>query len=244
ETSFTPYRVIADHGRGASFLIADGVLPGNTGRNYVCRMIIRRAARFGAKLGFNEPFLAQVAESVIENYGEDYPELVRQRETILRTLTQEEQRFQRTVDVGLDNLNAILSELAEHGVTQLSGEDAFNLYATYGLPLEITRDVAEERGLKVDVSGFEQAREAHAEASRTEMGAGGTEDTDLYLGIRQDLQAKGQLGPDGVEYDPYNDLEFEEPLLAIVRDGKRVTSARPGDQVELVFPQTCFYVAS
>src|SRR5512135_2570810 len=97
--NFTPYRVIADHGRGAAFLIADGVVPGDTGRNYVCRMIIRRAARFGAKLGFNEPFLAQVAATVIEHYGDDYPELVRSRDTILRTLTQEEQRFQRTVDV-------------------------------------------------------------------------------------------------------------------------------------------------
>src|SRR5260370_13719331 len=105
-------------------------------------MIIRRAGRFGAKLGFNEPFLARVAESVIENYGSDYPELVRARETILRTLTQEEQHFQRTVDVGIANLNALLSDLAEHGESLLSGEEAFNLYATYGLPLEITRDVA------------------------------------------------------------------------------------------------------
>jgi alanyl-tRNA synthetase len=244
EANFTPYRVIADHGRGAAFLIADGVAPGNTGRNYVCRMIIRRAARFGAKLGFNEPFLAQVAESVIENYGQDYPELVTNRETILRTLTQEEQRFQRTVDVGIDNLNALLTELGEHGETMLSGEEAFNLYATFGLPLEITRDVAEERGLKVDVAGFEQAREAHAEASRTEISTGGTEDVELYQSILQDLQARGELGPEGVEYDPYNEMEFEEPLLAIVRDGRSVESARPGDKVEVIFPRTSFYVTS
>jgi alanyl-tRNA synthetase len=242
--NFTPYRVIADHARGASFLIADGVLPGNTGRNYVCRMIIRRAARFGAKLGFNEPFLARVAESVIENYGADYPELERSRAAILRTLTQEEQRFQRTVDVGIANLSALLSDLAEHGETTLSGEEAFNLYATYGLPLEITRDVAEERGLKVDVSGFDRARETHAEASRTELGAGGSEDVELYRSILQDLQAKGQLGPDAVEYDPYNELEFEEPLLAIIRGGQSVASARPGDKIEVVFPRTSFYVAS
>jgi alanyl-tRNA synthetase len=244
DANFTPYRVIADHARGASFLIADGVMPGNTGRNYVCRMIIRRAARFGAKLGFNEPFLSGVAESVIENYGADYPELVRSRETILRTLTQEEQRFQRTVDVGIANLNALLSDLAEHGESMLSGEEAFNLYATFGLPLEITRDVADERGLKVDVVGFDLARETHAEASRTEINAGGAEDVALYRGILQDLQAKGLLGPDAVEYDPYNELEFEEPLLAIVRDGQRVTSARTGDKVEVIVPRTSFYVAS
>jgi alanyl-tRNA synthetase len=244
EANFTPYRVIADHGRGASFLIADGVAPGNTGRNYVCRMIIRRAARFGAKLGFSEPFLAQVAESVIGAYGADYPELVRNRETILRTLTQEEQRFERTVDVGIANLNALLTDMVEHGETLLSGEETFNLYATYGLPLEITRDVAEERGLKVDVAGFERAREAHAEASRTEIGAGGTEGIELYQGLLKDLQDKGQLGPEGVEYDPYDEMEFEEPLLALVRDGQRVSSARPGDKVEVIFPRTCFYVAS
>src|SRR5689334_3795720 len=164
EANLTPYRVIADHGRGATFLIADGVAPGNTGRNYVCRMIIRRAARFGAKLGFNEPFLAHVAETVIEQYGGNYPELVKQKDNILRTLTQEEQRFQRTVDTGIAHLNGLLDELAKRGETTLSGEEAFNLYATYGLPLEITRDVAQERGLHVEEASFARAREAHAEA--------------------------------------------------------------------------------
>jgi alanyl-tRNA synthetase len=244
EANFTPYRVMADHARGAAFLIADGVAPGNTGRNYVCRMIIRRAARFGSKLGFNEPFLAAVAERVIDCYGADYPELVSHRDTILRTLTQEEQRFQRTVDVGIANLNALLTDLAEHGEGLLSGEEAFDLYATYGLPLEITRDVARERGLEVDEAGFARAREAHAEASRTEVTAGGTEDVALYHALGQALQAEGRLGSEGVEYDPYNDMEFEDPLLAIVRDGQRVTSARPGDKVEVIFPRTCFYVAS
>jgi alanyl-tRNA synthetase len=240
----TPYRVIADHARAAAFLIADGVAPGNTGRNYVCRMIIRRAARFGAKLGFTEPFLAAVAETVIEHYGTDYPELESGRETILRTLTQEEQRFQRTVDTGIANLNDLLAELADHGEKQLSGEQAFNLYATYGLPLEITRDVAQERGLAVDEPGFALAREAHADASRTDATTATGQEVEIYQSILQDLQAKGSLGPEGVEYDPYNDLEFEEPVLAIVRDGQQVTSARAGDKVEIVIPRTCFYVAS
>ena len=100
EANLTPYRVIADHGRAATFLIADGVVPGNTGRNYVCRMIIRRAARFGGKIGLKAPFLAKVAQTVIENYGDAYPELVRNRETILDNLTREEERFQRTVEAG------------------------------------------------------------------------------------------------------------------------------------------------
>lgn len=247
EANLTPYRVIADHGRGAAFLIADGVVPGNTGRNYVCRMIIRRAARFGSQLGFSEPFLARVAETVIEQYGADYPELTRQRDAILRTLTQEEQRFQRTVDVGVANLSALLNDLAEHGEQTLSGDEAFNLYATFGLPLEITRDIAQERGLSVDEAGFVAARAAHAEASRADAGFAGVmggEDVAVYRSLLEDLQARSQLGPDGVEYDPYNQLELEEPVLALLKDGQRVSSARVGDKVEVVLPQTCFYLAS
>jgi alanyl-tRNA synthetase len=244
DTNLTPYRVIADHGRGAAFLIADGVVPGNTGRNYVCRMIIRRAARFGAKLGFHEPFLARVAETVIETYGEDYPELAKNRDAILRTITHEEQRFERTVDVGVANLSALLSDLAEHGERRLSGEEAFNLYATYGLPFEITRDIARERGLEVDEAGFGRAREAHAEASRTELAVLGGEGIDAYRGLLESLKAQGVLGPDGVEYDPYNQTEVDETVVALLKDGQRVTTARTGERVEVVLPRTCFYVAS
>ncbi|MDW8325326.1 MAG: alanine--tRNA ligase [Anaerolineales bacterium] len=238
------YRVIADHTRAATFMIGDGVIPGNTGRNYVCRMVIRRAARFGNKLGFQEPFLARVAETVIEHYGGVYPEIVKHRADILRTLTQEEERFARTVDMGIANLSALLTELSEHGQTTVSGQDAFNLYATYGLPLEITRDIAQERGLKVDEAGFAAAREAHAEASRSEVGPLGGEDVNVYRPLLQELQAEGKLGPEGVEYDPYTPTEFEETVLALVKDGKRVTTAKPGDKVEVLLPRTCFYVAA
>ncbi len=105
DAQLTPYRVIADHARSATFLIADGVVPGNTGRNYVCRMIIRRAARFGTKLGLNEPFLAGVAEKVIDTYGQAYPELVKNKNAILDNLTREEKRFSRTVEAGLSELD-------------------------------------------------------------------------------------------------------------------------------------------
>ncbi|HRF48491.1 MAG TPA: alanine--tRNA ligase [Anaerolineales bacterium] len=238
------YRVIADHARAAAFMIADGVVPGNVGRNYVCRMIIRRAARFGGKLGFSEPFLARVANRVIEMYGTQYPELVKHQTAIERTLTQEEERFARTVDVGVANLNNYLTDLATHGGKIVDGETAFNLYATYGLPLEITRDIAQERGLSVDEEGFNKAKDQHAEASRTEVGPLGGEDVAVFRPIIQDLQANGQLGPDGVEYDPYYDAQLEEPVLALIKDGQRVTSARVGDVVEVILPRTCFYVAS
>ncbi len=243
--NLTPYRVIADHARAASFLIADGVVPGNTGRNYVCRMVIRRAARFGGKLGFQQPFLAQVAEVVISEYGAAYPELITHRAAILRTLTLEEERFQRTVDVGVANLGAILTDLAEHGETTLSGEDAFNLYATYGLPLEITRDIARERGLEVDEAGFSKAREQHADASRTEVTVADGTEVENYTRIVKELQASGALSPDGVEYDPYNQMELdEEPLVALIKDGQLVKSAKVGDKVEVVLGRTCFYIAS
>ena len=243
--NLTPYRVIADHARAASFLIADGVVPGNNGRNYVCRMVIRRAARFGGKIGFQQPFLAQVAEVVIDEYGAAYPELVTHRPAILRTLTLEEERFQRTVDVGVANLGAILTDLAEHGEPRLSGEDAFNLYATYGLPLEITRDIARERGLEVDEDGFAKAREAHAEASRTEVTVADGKEVENYTRIVNELRAAGLLGPDGVEYDPYNQMELdEEPVIALIKDGQTVKSAKVGDKVEVALGRTCFYLAS
>jgi alanyl-tRNA synthetase len=136
--NFTPYRVIADHARAATFLIADGVVPGNIGRNYICRMIIRRAARFASKLGLNEPFMAKVSDKVIEIYGEAYPELAKNKAAILDNLTREEQRFQSTVESGLSHLE---DQIQAMKTNTLSGEAAFDLYATHGLPLEITRDV-------------------------------------------------------------------------------------------------------
>ncbi|GAH74297.1 unnamed protein product, partial [marine sediment metagenome] len=130
--NITPYRVITDHARAAAFLIADGVVPGNTGRNYVSRMIIRRASRFGSLIGLEEPFLAQVAESVIENYGEFYAELPRNRSAILDNLFREERRFQRTVEGGISKLETLLGNTLANDQTNLPGEKVFDLYATYG----------------------------------------------------------------------------------------------------------------
>jgi len=113
--NFTPYRVIADHARAAAFLIADGVVPGNVGRNYICRMIIRRAARFGTKLGLHEPFLSNVAEAIIQAYGDFYPELIKSREVILDNLRREEVRFARTVESGTAYLQGMLDELKKSG---------------------------------------------------------------------------------------------------------------------------------
>ncbi|NPA31187.1 MAG: alanine--tRNA ligase [Chloroflexi bacterium] len=239
-----PYRVIADHTRAATFLIADGVVPGNEGRNYVVRMIIRRAARFGRKIGFTEPFMARVAETVIAEYGHAYPELERNREVIFDTLTREEERFAQTVDSGLAHLEHLLAQLKAQGQTVVPGHEAFRLYATYGLPVELTRDVAREHGLEVDEEGFRAAMEEHRVKSGKgqAMGPLGGEDVEVYRAVLEDLQAQGLLGPEGVEYDPYSGLEVEGPVLALLVDGHPVTAAEPGQEVEVILPRTCFYV--
>ncbi len=157
--------MIADHARATTFLIADGVVPGNVGRNYVCRMLVRRAARFGMKLDLNEPFMAKVAQVVIDEYGNFYPELQRNAATILDNLTREEKQFQKTVRAGLEHLDELLADLKTKNETVLDGGVAFDLYATLGLPLEITKDIAQEQGLDVDTKGFQEAMEAHRLAS-------------------------------------------------------------------------------
>ncbi len=244
--NFTPYRVIADHSRAAAFLIADGVVPGNTGRNYVCRMIIRRAARFGSKIGLNEPFLAKVADVVIREYGGFFPELARNRQTILNNLTREEERFQRTVEGGLSQLNDLLEDLRKSGKDTLDGQLAFDLYATHGLPLELTRDVVQEQGLQVDDAGFLAAMEEHRVASGAgkAFGALGGEDVDVYRAILENLQNSGKIDVQGVAYDPYVEYETEGTLLALVANGEVAAEAQPGDAVELIIPKTSFYVES
>ena len=244
--NLTPYRVIADHARAATFLIADGVVPGNIGRNYVCRMIIRRAARFGGKIGLNEPFLAEIASQVIDEYGSFYPELERNRSTIFSNLTREEERFQRTLESGVVKLDSLLNKLKKNEKEALPGEQAFDLYATYGLPLEITRDIAQEQGLKVDEDGFLAAMEKHRLASGAGEAFGplGGEDVDVYRELLHNLQNKGKLGDDGVIYNPYEWLEVEAPILALIKDGSRIEKASPGEKVEVILPETGFYTES
>jgi alanyl-tRNA synthetase len=252
QADFTPYRVVADHARSASFLIADGVVPGNMGRNYICRMIIRRAARFGTKIGLTQPFLAKVAEAVIDTYADFYPELAKHRQTILDNLTREEIRFARTVESGTAHLENLLSELRAANQTTLDGHRAFDLYATYGLPFEISRDIAREQGLDVDEVGYNEAKEKHSLASGggKAMGKMGGDDAEAFTAILKDLQSgRGGvtpplLGANGVEYDPYTSPRVEGEVLALVVNGQSVSSASFGDSVEVILPKTGFYIAS
>ena len=244
EQNLTPYRVIADHARASAFLIADGVVPGNVGRNYVCRMIIRRASRFGSMIGLGEPFLAKVAQTVIDEYGDHYTELRRNQTAILQTLTQEEERFHHTIDAGLEVLYDMIKKSSDEGI--ISGDDSFDLYATYGLPLEITRDVAREKGFGVDEKGFEQAMEAHRLASSGEEQAAvlSDDDIELYRSVLARLKESGAIGEEGVEYNPYETFETTGKGRALLRQGQEIDQAQPGDHLAIVLDNTPFYVES
>ncbi len=242
EEHMTAYRVIADHGRAATFLIGDGVDPGSEGGRYVLRMIIRRAVRFGREIGFRQPFLGEVAKVYIEKMGPIYPELTQRREHILRTLKDEETRFARTLDGALERLDTVLEELAARGERQIPGETAFELHSTYGLPLEITRDVAQERGFGVDEEAFKKAREEHAAAS----GSGAFEryatEAGIYERLLADLTEAGDLSASGVEYDPYCGESMMSRVVAILKEGQRVEEAAAADRVEVITAATPFYV--
>ncbi len=246
QMDLTPYRVIADHARAASFLIADGVVPGNIGRNYICRMIIRRASRFGSKIGLNDPFMAEIAEIVIHNYQHAYPELIKNRQAILDSITREEQQFHRTVEAGISQLSLIMDEATENHETMLKGAQLFDLYSTHGLPLEISRDIAVEQGFEVDEKGFAQAMEGHrlASGSGKAFGSMGGEEVEAFHSVVEGLIQSGKIPQSGVEYDPYQCLELNVPVLSIMCQGKAVKRAEPGQEVDLIFPKTGFYMES
>ncbi len=246
EANFTPYRVIADHARAAAFLIADHVIPGNTGRNYVTRMIIRRAYRFGGKIGLNEPFLSKVADVVVRSYGDFYPELKQNRKSILSTITEEEKQFQKTLDRAMTQLENMLDEVIKTGNNVLPGIDVGILYTTFGMPFEITRDIVSERGFNVDKVGFDQYMEEHSRASGggKAIGEMGGEYVEIYRQLIADLENQGMLSKDGVSYDPYSSLEGSGKVLALLSGGNPVKEAKAGDEIEIILPNSCFYIES
>jgi alanyl-tRNA synthetase len=241
-----PYRVIADHGRAVTFLVGDGVIPGNEGRNYVLRMILRRAARYGRKIGFTEPFLGEVAKVVIDTMGGHYTELRRRSEFILNIIRQEEERFQRTLDVGLALLDEIMGDLRAKGEHVIPGASAFRLYDTYGFPFDLTRDVAAEHGFSVDEDGFQAALEEQRERARAAQVfvAPEGEELEVYARLADELRSKGSIGPGGVEHLYGEAMELETTVLALLCDGRSVISASEGDELEVVLAASPFYVAS
>ena len=225
------YRVIADHSRAMAFLIADGVLPGNEGRAYVLRMIMRRAMRFGKKLGFTGSFLGQVAQVVIETMGHHYHELVAQRDFILAAIAQEEERFQRTLDIGLSLLDQVIVGVEVRGEGVIPGAEVFRLYDTYGFPPDLTEDVAREHGLAIDRAGFEVAMSEQRARARAAQKFGWDEAEEFYR--RLNLPATRFVG--------YETTTAEGRILSIVRDGVSVEEAGESAQVEVALDQTPFY---
>jgi alanyl-tRNA synthetase len=218
-------RVIADHIRSCAFLVVDGVVPSNEGRGYVLRRIIRRAIRHGHKLGMEEPFFHQLVLPLEREMGGAYPELGERRELVERVLVQEEERFAETLDQGIRLLDQAIDELSGE---QIPGETVFRLYDTYGFPVDLTADVARERGLGVDIEGFEK----HMDAQRQR----GREGSTFGAAATERLELSGES-----DFTGYDGLQDEAEVLAIFCDGKPAESLQPEDQGIVVLDRTPFY---
>ncbi len=229
------HRVIADHLRASSFLIADGVLPANDGRGYVLRRIMRRAMRHAHLLGADEPLLWRLVPTLVHEMGQAYPELGRAEAMVTETLKLEETRFRRTLERGLSLLDEATDELTA-GDT-LSGQTAFKLYDTYGFPLDLTEDALRARGIAVDTAAFASAMEQQkAEARASWAGSGEAQTEAVWFKLREDLGATEFLG--------YSAERAEAVVDAIVKGGEAVEAAEVGDEIGIVVNQTPFYAES
>ena len=229
------HRVIADHLRASSFLIADGVLPSNEGRGYVLRRIMRRAMRHAELLGAKEPLMYKLLPALIREMGQAYPDLVRGESLISETLHQEETRFRKTLERGLKLLDEESAGLQSGD--EFDGGIAFKLYDTYGFPLDLTEDALKARGITVERAGFDEAMaQQKAEAKKNWKGSGDTADESVWFGLQDEVGATEFLG--------YKHEEGEGGLVAIVKDGEVVSSLKKGEEASLLFNQTPFYALS
>ncbi|MDO8378520.1 alanine--tRNA ligase [Phenylobacterium sp.] len=229
------HRVIADHLRSTSFLIADGVSPSNEGRGYVLRRIMRRAMRHAHLLGAEEPLMHRLAPVLIAEMGGAYPELRRAEPVIVETLRQEEERFRRTLGRGMALLDEATAKMSEGGV--LSGETAFKLYDTYGFPVDLTQDAVRGKGMTVDMEGFEAAmNQQRAQAREAWTGSGQASAAGEWFALRERLGATVFLG--------YDSIETTAQLLALVADGAEIDEAKAGQTVQALFDRTPFYAES
>ncbi len=226
------HRVIADHLRATSFLIADGVLPSNEGRGYVLRRIMRRAMRHAHMIGASDPMVYKLVPALITQMGQAFPELVRAEALIGETLKLEETRFKTTLDRGLKLLDEATADLADGD--ELAGETAFKLYDTYGFPLDLTQDALRGRGMSVEVDGFNAAMERQrADARAAWAGSGDAATEQVWFEIREQVVATEFLG--------YETENAEGRVLAIVVDGQQVDQAEAGAEAAVIVNQTPFY---
>jgi len=226
------HRIIADHLRATSFLIADGVLPSNDGRGYVLRRIMRRAMRHAHLLGTKDPLMYRLVPTLVAEMGQAYPELKRAEALVTETLKLEEIRFRETLVRGLKLLDEASANLGAGGT--LAGEIAFKLYDTYGFPLDLTQDALRARGIAVDIEGFNGAMAKQREDARKAWAGSGEAATDtLWFSLREEFGATEFLG--------YDTEEAEGTILAILNDGVPVRSARAGETIRILTNQTPFY---
>ncbi len=226
-------RIAAEHSRGITFLIADGVTPGNEGRGYVLRRILRRASMFGRKLGFEEPFVTRVADAVVQKMGDVYPEVRMNRELILSILGLEEERFGQALSTGLNWLDRIMERAKSEGESRIHGEDVFMLYDTYGFPKELTAEIASERGFEVDLDGFEDEMETQRERARAAQ--------KFTLGDRAGLGSYEGLGVGPTPFVGYEEWRHECTVVALIVAGAPVDVASQDDEVEIILSETPFY---
>ena len=219
-------KVIADHIRACSFLITDGVIPGNEGRGYVLRRIIRRAIRHGYQLNQKQPFFYLLVEDLAKVMGEAYPELITAQERVVTTLKQEEERFAETLENGMQLLEAALL----HQNRVLDGETVFRLYDTFGFPVDLTADIARERGIAVDHAGFERAMDSQRERARAAS----------KFSIQDGMDYSGG----STQFHGYESLQHEGQVIAIYKEGNRVDFIEAGDEAVVVLDQTSFYAES
>lgn len=229
------HRVVADHLRAGTFLIADGVLPSNEGRGYVLRRILRRAMRHAHMMGAREPLLYRLVPALVRQMGTAYPEIVRAEALVIETLRLEETRFRSLLDRGLHLLADEVARLPEKGT--LPGEVAFRLYDTYGFPLDLTQDALREQGRTVDLAGFETAMAEQKQRARAAWAGSGEAATEtVWFDLREKLGGTDFLG--------YSTESAEGEILAVVQDGKLVDSAPAGAEVAVILNQTPFYAES
>lgn len=219
-------KVIADHIRSCSFLIADGVLPSNEGRGYVLRRIIRRAVRHGYKLGQSKPFFHKLVADLVKEMGDAYPELKEKQVQIEEALKNEESRFAQTLETGM----ALLENALAKGSKKLDGEIIFKLYDTYGFPYDLTADICRERNIELDEAGFEREMEAQRARARA----------------AQSFKANAQLPYEGqdTEFKGYSERQTESKVLALYKDGEQVNELNEGDEGAIVIDFTPFYAES
>lgn len=230
-------RVITDHIRSVTFMISDGILPSNSGRGYVLRRLLRRACRHGRLLGIQGAFLTELAETVIEGSKDGYPELEEKKEFIFKVIAQEEEQFNKTIDQGLSILAGMEARMQEKGEKILSGEEAFRLYDTYGFPVDLTREILEEKGLSIDETGFEEAMKAQRETAK------GTFGEHNYMGA--DVTIYESIDPAvTTEFVGYDHKVYQSEVTVLTTEQAIVETLSEGEKGTVFVKETPFYATS